>query len=103
MDAAGLGAAGRHAIAQSINSLFDFTRHGMLRIGISSPTSSAPTPEIVAYLNAAFYEGRLVAAQDSAAPAGRTATVPVSTGTMCAGGLDARTAATSTMTRRMRS
>jgi superfamily I DNA and/or RNA helicase len=65
MDAAGLGPTGRHAIAQSTNSLFEFAegRDVAHRHFLSDQFRSDPA--IVAYLNSAFYEGRLIAAQDS--------------------------------------
>jgi very-short-patch-repair endonuclease len=64
MNAVGLGPAARHSVAQSINSLFDFVRpRGTAsRHFLADQFRSDPT--IVAYLNDAFYEGRLVAAQD---------------------------------------
>ncbi len=63
MDAAGLGKAGRHIVAQSANSLFDFVdrRPRVDRHFLSDQFRS--DPEIVSYLNTEFYEGRLVAAQ----------------------------------------
>ena len=64
MDAAGLGAAGRYTIAQRTNSLFEFAarRDGARRHFLADQFRSDPA--IVAYLNEAFYEGRLIAAQD---------------------------------------
>ncbi len=65
MDAAGLGPAGRHAIAQSTNSLFDFAQGRDVAHRHLLADQFRSDPAIVAYLNAAFYEGRLIAAQDS--------------------------------------
>ena len=64
MDAAGLGRKGRHRVAQSINSLFQFAA--------SRPNSRVEfladqfrsNRAIVDYLNEEFYGGRLVAAHD---------------------------------------
>jgi very-short-patch-repair endonuclease len=64
MDAAGLGAAGRHSIAQSINSLFDFIRQRGSAHWHFLSDQFRSAPEIVAYLNEQFYQGRLVASQD---------------------------------------
>ena len=64
MDAAGLGSRGRYALAQSTNSLFDFTSSRPLvrRYFLADQFRSAA--EIVDYLNAEFYDGKLVAARD---------------------------------------
>lgn len=64
MDAVGLGPAARHGIAQSINSLFDFVRARGTASRHFLADQFRSDPSIVAYLNEAFYEGRLVAAQD---------------------------------------
>ena len=60
MDAAGLARKGRATIAQSVNSLFDFTERCPMsqRMFLSDQFRSAPA--IVDYLNADFYGGRLV-------------------------------------------
>ena len=65
MDAAGLGPSGRHAVAQSINSLFDFAQGRDVAHRHFLADQFRSDPAIVDYLNAAFYEGRLIAAQDS--------------------------------------
>jgi very-short-patch-repair endonuclease len=65
MDAAGLGPTGRHLIAQSTNSLFEFTKRRDVAHRHFLADQFRSDPEIVAYLNAAFYEGQLIAAQDS--------------------------------------
>jgi very-short-patch-repair endonuclease len=64
MDAAGLGAAGRHSVAQSINSLFEFTRQRGTALWHFLADQFRSAPGIVAYLNEEFYQGRLVACQD---------------------------------------
>jgi very-short-patch-repair endonuclease len=64
MDAAGLGTAGRHSIAQSINSLFDFMRQRRSAHWHFLADQFRSAPEIVSYLNEEFYQGRLVASQD---------------------------------------
>lgn len=60
MDAAGLPSTGRAAIAQSINSLFDFTDQRPItqRMFLADQFRSAPA--IVDYLNSDFYGGKLV-------------------------------------------
>ncbi len=65
MDAAGLPKKGRAVIAQSTNSLFDFceTRVGAARKFLADQFRSAPS--IVDYLNADFYDGRLIARRDA--------------------------------------
>ena len=65
MDAAGLGPTGRHNVAQSTNSLFEFTHGRDVAHRHFLADQFRSDPEIVSYLNAAFYEGRLIAAQDS--------------------------------------
>ena len=62
MDAAGLGSAARHTIAQSTNSLFDFVRSRGTAKWHFLADQFRSDPAIVDYLNAAFYDGRLVAA-----------------------------------------
>ena len=64
MDAAGLGSTGRHAVAQSINSLFGFAAGRPAARQHFLADQFRSDPAIVGYLNDAFYEGRLVAAQD---------------------------------------
>jgi very-short-patch-repair endonuclease len=65
MDAAGLGASGHHTIAQSTNSLFDFAKgRGVARQHFLADQFRSDST-IVAYINAAFYEDRLIAAQNS--------------------------------------
>ena len=64
MDAAGLGRSGRHLVAQSNNSLFDFARQRDAAKWHFLADQFRSTPEIVAYLNDEFYEGRLLASQD---------------------------------------
>ena len=73
MDAAGLPKARRFDFAQSSNSLFDFAdrRPAAARHFLSDQFRSAP--EIVDYLNADFYGGRLINRKDDdafAAPRG---------------------------------
>jgi hypothetical protein len=64
MDAVGLSKAGRHVFAQSANSLFDLLlRRGVARWHFLADQFRS-APEIVTYLNDAFYHGRLVASQD---------------------------------------
>lgn len=60
MDAAGLPPKGRASVAQSVNSLFDFSdrRPVARRIFLADQFRSAPA--IVDYLNADFYGGRLI-------------------------------------------
>lgn len=65
MDAAGLGTAARHTIAQSKNSLFDFVRSRGTAKWHFLADQFRSDPAIVGYLNAAFYDGRLVAAAQS--------------------------------------
>lgn len=67
MDAAGLPRAGRAALAQSRNSLFDFAqgRPGVRRVFLADQFRSAPG--IVQWLGEEFYEGRLVGRRDEAA------------------------------------
>lgn len=64
MDAAGLPKEGRHAIAQSINSLFDFAekRPTSQRMFLADQFRSASG--IVDYINDEFYGGRLVARRE---------------------------------------
>lgn len=64
MDAAELGRAGRHSVAQSRNSLFAFIRqrNGAHWHFLADQFRSAP--DIVDYLNDEFYEGRLSPGQD---------------------------------------
>jgi len=64
MDAAGLGRSGRHLIAQSNNSLFEFARQRDSADWHFLADQFRSTPEIVDYLNDEFYEGRLLASQD---------------------------------------
>jgi very-short-patch-repair endonuclease len=64
MDAAGLGTAGRHSIAQSNNSLFDFIRQRGSAQWHFLADQFRSAPDIVGYLNEEFYQGRLVASQD---------------------------------------
>jgi very-short-patch-repair endonuclease len=64
MDAAGLGSAGRHSIAQSANSLFDFVRHRGSAKWHFLADQFRSAPGIVAYLNEEFYQGRLIGCQD---------------------------------------
>jgi very-short-patch-repair endonuclease len=64
MDAAGLGRAKRHGIAQSVNSLFKFVAGRGSAHWHFLADQFRSNPAIVDYLNAEFYEGRLVAAQD---------------------------------------
>ena len=64
MDAAVLPVAGRYAIAQSSNSLFDFARGRKAARYCFLADQFRSAPEIVAYLNEAFYQGRLVASRD---------------------------------------
>jgi hypothetical protein len=63
MDAAGLGPTARHTIAQSTNSLFDFVRARGVAKWHFLADQFRSDPAIVGYLNEAFYDGRLVAAQ----------------------------------------
>ena len=63
MDVAELGPVARHSIAQSTNSLFDFVRGRDTAKWHFLADQFRSDPAIVAYLNAAFYEGRLVAAR----------------------------------------
>ena len=64
MDAAGLKKSGRHAIAQSLNSIFDFAakRPNSRQYFLSDQFRSAPG--IVDYINDEFYDGQLVARRD---------------------------------------
>lgn len=64
MNAAGLPRVGRSRVAQSVNSLFDFTelRPGGARHFLSDQFRSAPG--IVDYLNEEFYRGRLVSRRE---------------------------------------
>lgn len=64
MDAAGLGRAGRHLVAQSKNSLFAFVRQRETAHWHFLADQFRSAPDIVAYLNDEFYEGRLLASQD---------------------------------------
>lgn len=64
MDAAGLGRSGRHLVAQSNNSLFEFARQRDSASWHFLADQFRSTPEIVAYLNDEFYEGRLLTSQD---------------------------------------
>jgi len=64
MDAAGLGRSGRHLVAQSNNSLFEFVRQRDVANWHFLADQFRSTPEIVDYLNDEFYEGRLLAGQD---------------------------------------
>lgn len=64
MDASGIGATGRHTIAQSVNSLFDFAMRRKLKHWHFLADQFRSAPEIVGYLNDAFYQGRLVASRD---------------------------------------
>ena len=64
MDAAGLGRSGRHLVAQSNNSLFEFARQRDAANWHFLADQFRSTPEIIAYLNDEFYEGRLLASQD---------------------------------------
>lgn len=61
MDEAGLGRSGRHLVAQSNNSLFEFARQRGSASWHFLADQFRSTPEIVAYLNDEFYEGRLLA------------------------------------------
>jgi len=60
MDAAGLPKAGRASIAQSINSLFDFSARRQTAKRMFLADQFRSSPPIVDYLNADFYAGRLV-------------------------------------------
>jgi very-short-patch-repair endonuclease len=64
MDAAGLGRSGRHLVAQSNNSLFAFVRQRDVAQWHFLADQFRSTPDIVAYLNDEFYEGRLLPSQD---------------------------------------
>ena len=67
MDAAGIGPNGRHRLAQGSNSLFDFVRlRGRARWHFLADQFRS-TPEIVAYLNAEFYAGKLRGSQSPGA------------------------------------
>lgn len=62
MDSVGLPKQGRSAIAQSVNSLFDFTARRAGPGGTHLLTDQfRSTPDIVDYVSDAFYGGRLVA------------------------------------------
>ena len=62
MSAAGLPAKGRAALAQSVNSLFDFTALRTGADGVHLLTDQfRSAPDIVDYVSRAFYKGRLVA------------------------------------------
>ncbi len=62
MDSVGLPKQGRSAIAQSVNSLFDFTARRAGPGGTHLLTDQfRSAPDIVAYVSDAFYGGRLVA------------------------------------------
>lgn len=64
MDAAGLGKAGRHHVAQSINSLFAFARRRPNCRAHFLADQFRSDAAIVDYLNADFYQGALKAAVD---------------------------------------
>jgi len=64
MDAAGLGRVGRHLVAQSHNSLFEFVRQKETADWHFLADQFRSDPDIVSYLNEEFYEGRLQARQD---------------------------------------
>ena len=64
MDAAGLGRAGRHSVAQSNNSLFALVRQRETAHWHFLADQFRSAHDIVAYLNNEFYEGRLLACQD---------------------------------------
>ena len=64
MDAASIGRSGRHLVAQSKNSLFDFVRQRETAKWHFLSDQFRSTPEIVDYLNDEFYEGRLLSSQD---------------------------------------
>lgn len=64
MDAAGLGKAGRHHVAQSINSLFAFARRRPTCRAHFLADQFRSDADIVDYLNADFYHGALQSAVD---------------------------------------
>lgn len=71
MDAVGHGTAGRHTFAQSINSLFDFVPQRGVAQWHFLADQFRSAPGIVAYLNEAFYQGRLIASQETRPCVGR--------------------------------
>ena len=60
MDSAGLPKSGRHSVAQSANSLFDFTGKRPMRRELFLSDQFRSSPGIVDYINDEFYGGRLV-------------------------------------------